>query len=65
VDNGSSRAYHDTTAYAEFTDVSGNWWRTDEDGNVNQIEPDPAPPSPNPVDPAAMPGLTSNQTRQM
>jgi len=53
----SSIPDHDITAYAEFTDVSGNWWRIDEDGNVNQIEPDP-PPSPNPIDPATMSGLT-------
>ncbi|MGH3293249.1 MAG: hypothetical protein ACRDP7_15715, partial [Trebonia sp.] len=29
---------HDITAYAEFIDVRGKWWRIDEDGNVNQVE---------------------------
>jgi hypothetical protein len=48
----------DITAYAEFLDVNGKWWRIDEDGNVNQIEPEPTlPPPPNPIDPAAMFGL--------
>jgi hypothetical protein len=48
----------DITTYAEFIDIHGNWWRVDEDGNVNQIEPEPTPPPPpNPIDPATMFGL--------
>jgi hypothetical protein len=49
----------DITVYAEFTDVHGKWWRVDEDGNVNQIQPEPTPaPPPNPINPATMFGIT-------
>ena len=36
---------NDITAYAEFTDVRGKWWRIDEDGNVNQVELSPRMPT--------------------
>jgi hypothetical protein len=61
----SSIPDHDITAYAEFTDVSGKWWRIDEDGNVDQVEPEPAPPSPpDPIDSATMFGLSGKPASQ-
>jgi hypothetical protein len=61
----SSVPDNDITAYAEFTDVSGKWWRIDEDGNVNQIEPVPTlPPQASTVEPASMSGLTGKPARQ-
>lgn len=56
---------NDITAYAEFTDVTGKWWRIDEDGNVNQVEPSPTlPTQAGPVEPASMSGLTRKPAGQ-
>jgi hypothetical protein len=59
----SSIPDHDITAYAEFTDVRGKWWRIDEDGNVDQVEPGPASP-PDPIGPATAVGLTGKPAGQ-
>jgi len=42
-DNQPIRAMQDSdiTAWAEFADTDGNWWRCNEDGEIG-----PAPPSP-------------------
>jgi len=56
---------NDITAYAEFTDVRGKWWRIDEDGNVNQVELSPRMPTQaGPVEPASMSGLTGKPASQ-
>lgn len=56
---------NDITAYAEFTDVRGKWWRIDEDGNVNQVEPSPRlPAQAGPAEPASMSGLTGKPASQ-
>lgn len=33
----------DITAFAEFTDVDGDWWRCDEDGNLSRQQPSEQP----------------------
>src|SRR5260370_26776170 len=40
----AARADADITAFAEFTDVAGVWWRCDEDGRVSRRQPDEPPP---------------------
>jgi hypothetical protein len=42
----AARADADITAYAEFTDAHGVWWRCDEDGNISRRQPGEAPPGP-------------------
>ena len=42
----AARADADITAYAEFTDAHGVWWRCDEDGNISRRQPSEAPPGP-------------------
>lgn len=45
----------DITAYAEFQDNDGIWWRCDEDGNVTQTHPvEPPAPAPPSINPAAV-----------
>src|SRR5258708_6341133 len=40
----AARAYADITAFAEFTDTDGVWWRCDEDGRVSRQQPGEPPP---------------------
>jgi len=40
----AARADADITAFAEFTDVDGVWWRCDEDGRVSRRQPEEPPP---------------------
>lgn len=42
----AARADADITAFAEFTDAAGVWWRCDEDGNVSRRQPSEALPKP-------------------
>src|SRR5260370_5804713 len=39
-----ARADADITAFAEFTDTDGVWWRCDEDGRVTRRQPREPPP---------------------
>jgi hypothetical protein len=41
----AARADADITAFAEFTDANGTWWRCDEDGNVSKRQPSTPPPN--------------------
>jgi hypothetical protein len=41
----AARADGDITAFAEFTDTDGVWWRCDEDGNVIRRQPRELPPN--------------------
>ena len=40
----AARADADITAFAEFTDADGVWWRCDEDGRVSRRQPGEPPP---------------------
>src|SRR5258708_20890897 len=40
----AARADADITAFAEFTDTDGVWWRCDEDGRVGRQQPGEPPP---------------------
>ena len=40
----AARADADITAFAEFTDADGVWWRCDEDGGVSRRQPGEPPP---------------------
>jgi hypothetical protein len=40
----AARADADITAFAEFTDIDGVWWRCDEDGRVTRRQPHEPPP---------------------
>lgn len=40
----AARADADITAFAEFTDADGVWWRCDEDGRVSRPQPREPPP---------------------
>ncbi len=40
----AARADADITAFAEFTDADGVWWRCDEDGAVSRRQPREPPP---------------------
>jgi len=40
----AARADADITAFAEFTDADGVWWRCDEDGRVSRRQPREPPP---------------------
>ena len=40
----AARADADITAFAEFTDTDGVWWRCDEDGRVSRQQPREPPP---------------------
>ncbi len=40
----AARADADITAFAEFTDADGVWWRCDEDGRVTRRQPGEPPP---------------------
>jgi hypothetical protein len=40
----AARADADITAFAEFTDAGGAWWRCDEDGRVSRRQPGEPPP---------------------
>jgi hypothetical protein len=40
----AARADADITAFAEFTDTDGVWWRCDEDGRVSRRQPRDPPP---------------------
>lgn len=40
----AARADADITAFAEFTDTDGVWWRCDEDGRLSRREPREPPP---------------------
>src|SRR5258708_6433264 len=40
----AARADADITAFAEFTDAGGVWWRCDEDGRVTRQQPGEPPP---------------------
>ena len=40
----AARTDADITAFAEFTDTDGVWWRCDEDGNVIRRQPGELPP---------------------
>jgi hypothetical protein len=40
----AARADADITAFAEFADVDGVWWRCDEDGRVTRRQPTEPPP---------------------
>ena len=39
----AARADADLTAFAEFTDADGVWWRCDEDGNISRQQPGQPP----------------------